>query len=234
MVFRSGKRYWLRIAGVGLYIAGVCTAYSCSGRSRSEREVVMDSREFLSAVKSLNVENDKQIDSLAGVIKKQAREHLSALIEMLHSGNAQDVRRARALILNLDDLPFQSLLDSPPPDSAGLLVWDLQTAVDIHMGDQSKLTQRLISLLDDKCSVPQPPVPPEVEEKPIPRRVCDEAYLMLRKMLSSESSEDFMANADIFIRDMTDRQRDRAIEEFKKTKQWLSLQEKMQEYLAME
>ncbi len=55
------------------------------------------------------------------------------------------------------------------------------------------LRQRVIAalepLLEDRTPVPQPDLPFETEELPPPRRVCDEAYLALRKLLAGEEDE---------------------------------------------
>jgi hypothetical protein len=204
------------------------------GGTPGERKAPVEKNEFLNAVKTLDIENDKQVDDLADICRKRAGERVTDLMNLLHGKDAADVRRARAIILSMGDVPFGPLIDTPSPQDPDLLVWDMQTIAEIHLSNQSKLTKRLIAMLDDKRQVPIPTIPPEVEEKPIPHRVCDDAYLILRKMLSDESEEEFMENNDAFIRDMTDNQRDAAIDEFRKTKKWSSLIQKMREYQPLE
>ena len=56
-----------------------------------------------------------------------------------------------------------------------------------------------------------PKPPEEVEEKPAPRRICDEAYLMYRRLLNTrESEEDYLVNRRIFLK-QTDDDKDREI-----------------------
>ena len=204
------------------------------GCTPGERMAPVEKNEFLNAVKTLDIENDNQIDTLASDCKNKAHENVAGILHLLHGKDTGDVSRARAIILAMGDVSFGPLMESPPPQDPGHLVWDMQTAAEIHLSNQSKLTKRLIALLEDKRPVPIPPIPPEVEEKPIPHRVCDDAYLILRKMQSDESEEEFMENNEVFIRDMTDEQRDGAIDEFRKTKKWSSLIQKMREYQALD
>ena len=80
-------------------------------------------------------------------------------------------------------------------------------------------------MLLDKRLLKGPALNGIVEEKPIPRRVCDEAYLMLRKLLSyKEDEESLMTNERLFLR-MTNEEKDKEIERLKSSKEWISLSE---------
>ncbi|HQJ45742.1 MAG TPA: hypothetical protein PK195_03815, partial [Ignavibacteriaceae bacterium] len=61
------------------------------------------------------------------------------------------------------------------------------------------------------------------EEQPVPRRVCDEGYLMLRRLTAfKETEEELMINEKLFL-NMTDDQKDKEIERIKSSKEWISL-----------
>lgn len=191
-------------------------------------------QEFVNAVKKLDTENDKQIDSLAAGMKQEAWQKTRDVVGLLHGADPNDSKRARALVLSTGSLALSPLLDSLPSDNPDKLVWDLQASLDMHFGNQALIVSRLQEMLQDKRPLTLPVYPPHVEEKPVPRRVCDEAYLMLRKLLSGEDAEAEMLNSREFINGMSDPKRDEIIEGFLKTKRWQSLLQSASEHQTFE
>ena len=62
-------------------------------------------------------------------------------------------------------------------------------AVDLQLSLRRRIVAELDPLLTDREIVPEPAVPIPTEEEPLPCRVCDEAYLALRKLLAHDEDE---------------------------------------------
>ena len=107
------------------------------------------------------------------------------------------------------------------PDSA---VWEMKLAVDIHLANRSRIVKIIDEMLEDTTVVEPGVSLVHVEEPPVPKRVCDEAYLIMRTLFALEDEETKLANTDVFL-DMSDEERDAEIKRSRKTGKWTSLVE---------
>lgn len=193
----------------------------CSKRDEGGEYTV--NKKIALAIKNLDMENDQQVDSLVQEIKDQSLKNPRMLVELLHDGNEEDSRKAAMVILALGDLSTTPLLDSMNPDSPEEFVWDMQTVVSNQLANRNLIVKKLEEMLLDTRQLKLPEPPPHIEERPVPKRVCDEAYLMLRKILALDESEEvFFLNKRAFL-EMSDEDRSAEIERARKTKKWISL-----------
>lgn len=58
----------------------------------------------------------------------------------------------------------------------------IEQAVEAEVALRRKVIARIDALLDDRTPIPVPVSGP-AEQRPPPRRVCDEAYLLMRQMV---------------------------------------------------
>ena len=148
------------------------------------------------------------------------------VVEILHSAESKDAEKAAAVLLELGDLaliPLLERIDLTEPDSA---VWEMKLAVDIHLANRSRIVKIIDEMLEDTTVVEPGVSLVHVEEPPVPKRVCDEAYLIMRTLFALEDEETKLANTDVFL-DMTDEERDAEINRSRKTGKWTSLVEEV-------
>ena len=62
-------------------------------------------------------------------------------------------------------------------------------AIDLQLSLRQRIVAALDPLLEDREIVPAPDVPGPIEEVPPPCRICDEAYLALRRLLAHDEDE---------------------------------------------
>jgi len=117
--------------------------------------------------------------------------------------------------------PLLEKVDLSDPDSA---VWEMKLAVDIHLANRSRIVKIIDEMLEDTTVVEPGVSLVHVEEPPVPKRVCDEAYLIMRTLFALEDEETKLANTDVFL-DMSDEERDAEIKRSRKTGKWTSLVE---------
>jgi len=99
-------------------------------------------------------------------------------------------------------------------------VWRLRSLVEGELQLRERLLSRLDPLLEDRTAVPMPPPPGDAEEPVLPRRVCDEAYLLVRHMLNpQEGPLTFQLNSREFL-GMSDKEKNAEIEKARKTRTW--------------
>lgn len=119
------------------------------------------------------------------------------------AGDADPARaaKARSLVARLGEFAAGALLEversAGPQDD----VWRLATATAGVVELRGRVAARLAQALDDRRPVPLVPDVFPSEEKPAPRRVCDEAYLLLRELSSvGESRGALVLKARAFLR----------------------------------
>ena len=182
---------------------------------------------LVAAIKSLDVNDTKRVDALVDEVKNRSLDQPRQIVGLIHTKDLDEdtLAKARLILLQLGDVAFAPLLDSPDSTSPDGLVWDLQTAAGLHRQNQARLVKRLESLIGDKRPLTPKEQGPFTEEKVPNRRVCDEAYLLMRRLLALEDEEASSVNARIFLYSMTEPERDREIVRLLKSKTWLSLSE---------
>lgn len=181
-----------------------------------------------SIIKDLDPDDDEQLASLVKIIREKSLKEPRELVQILHSKDEEAAEKAAAVLLEIQDLALISLLAEPNPDEIEDFIWDVQAILAAHLYNRSRIVKILEALLLDKTPLELPVFPMDVEETPVQRRACDEAYLMMRRLFALEDEETELINTELYL-DMTDEERDAEINKVKKTKKWLSLLDRMDE-----
>ena len=198
----------------------------CAGESGGGETEVYKGIE--AEIRELNPDDTKQMDSLKEMIQERAWRQTRKIVELLHSEDETARQNAMALIMQLGDLSLPPLLEASGEASPENRVRDLKQAVDLQLANRTRLVAALDSMMDDRTVLKPTMLPIGVEEVPPPRRVCDEAYVMMRLLFALEDEETQFANKDVFL-DMTDEERDAEIKRARETQKWISLTEEVSE-----
>ncbi len=173
--------------------------------------------------------NDEQsIDSLATAIKDKSLKEPREVVRLAHADDNNTRATASAVLLRLSTLTADPLLDSLQNDPPEDYVWDVRAALVVHLANRARLTGTLEKMLSDTRESDSAAAFTSSDQRPPHRRVCDEAYLMLRRLLSLEESEDERyANDNAFLK-FDDGQRDQEIQRLQSSKTWKVLTESEQ------
>lgn len=179
--------------------------------------VFMKRDDVVEGVRELKANDPKGDTDFLRALVEESREGPRALVEMWVS-KALTGDRAMALIPGLEELAVGPLVEAPSAKVDGFnRVWAMRTAVEAHEGSRAKLIGRLMKLLDDVEPLPVVKIP-NSEEQPVPRRVCDEAYLALRRVMKFEEGKiDGTLEGRAFL-DMGAKERDGEIQKVKKSR----------------
>ena len=195
---------------------------SCKDPSKYE-ELKMESKTLESQLKEIKITDNKKLDSLSNAISEESRKDVNELVRILHSGKEAESKKASMVLMSIGDLAVTPMLDSLDVKNADNYAWEMDIILSQYMLNRNKITIVLNSMLLDKRQLKDPVLEGPLEEKPDPRRVCDEAYLMLRRLTSfNENEEDLMMNEKKFL-DMTDDLKGKEIDRIKSSKEWISL-----------
>ena len=183
----------------------------------------MESKTLESQIKEIKITDNKKLDSLSNAISEESRKDVNELVRILHSGKEAESKKASMVLMSIGDLAVTPMLDSLDVKNADNYAWEMDIILSQYLLNRNKITIVLNSMLLDKRQLKDPVLEGPLEEKPDPRRVCDEAYLMLRRLTSfNENEEDLMLNENKFL-DMTDDLKDKEIDRIKSSKEWISL-----------
>jgi hypothetical protein len=139
----------------------------------------------------------------AATLARDARAETEALpleaVRLATSGSGV-TQQARMLVSRLEELAAGPLLEAPPSDGE-TEVWMIGVATAAAVSLRGRVAERLRRLLDDRRPLANPPSDPRVEEPVRPRRVCDEAYAMLRELVNvGEDRTGFVMDRWAFFR----------------------------------
>jgi len=162
----------------------------------------------------------KSLDALASSIIQRSRKEAQDLVNVLHSKQEEEKKKAALVLQDLGDLAVTPLLDTLSPEIPKDYVWDVVTIVNLYLELRQKILKELAEMLTDPRPVPVPELGPNVEEQPAPRRICDEAFLLLRKMLYLDENEEVQFFNGRNYLNMSDEERDAEIVKMTETKIW--------------
>lgn len=211
---------------IGVILIVITGGANCSRHDKGGEREMNDN--VAVTIREINIDDDAGLDNLATVIRDKSWNDPRKIVEMLHTGDKDQTQKAAGVLLALGDLALTPLLDSIDGHKPEDKVWDMEQLVDIQLDNRTRIVRILDEMLKDKQILEDPELPPDVEEKPIPRRVCDEAYLMMRRLFALEENEgEYFDNSDTFI-ELFFEERDAEIERVQKTKKWISLIDQME------
>jgi len=185
----------------------------------------MSDQGVVPALQAMGTNDEPGFERMATAISAPCRRDVGELLRLLRSEKRDDSQKAAVVIMNLGSVAFPTVLGSIHRDTPEDYVWEAQLLVEIEAQSRAGLLVELERMLGDKRAVKQPDLGPGVEEKPIPRRVCDESYLMMRKMLVTGESEDAQYLNERAFLTRSDKEKDAEIARYKTTRKWVKLTE---------
>jgi hypothetical protein len=172
------------------------------------RELQADQRQEMEFSQSLSIE---------------ARETARALVKIWLEKDAGMSAKALSILTQIEDHAIIPLLETIPEKPPESVVMAARLAVEAELGVRSKLIAALDAMLDNKQSVPQSPAAATLETPPPPLRVCDEAYVLMRRIVHfGEDELEEAVGVDAFL-NLPDELKNKEIAQARKTGTWRRL-----------
>jgi hypothetical protein len=175
----------------------------------------MDREVFEQRLASLGFREEAKTTALVEEFRRDLTEVQRTLLRYLQAGGGQ-AQRAHSVLSQLGETAVETLVSTvatqkPVPSSSLLIALTQGVLV-----AESAVTARLKSVLTDTRLVPQLPAMQALEEVGPPYRVCDEAYVGLRRVLSPESYMQFLMESRHFLA-LPEAARNQEIESWRKS-----------------
>jgi hypothetical protein len=177
-----------------------------------------DASKRLSAVK---LDDGAALDALTQDIVADAAAPLAALGETWAAAKDEPEQLKVVRVLNLlVELASVAWLRAYSPADQPHKAHAATRAAAGYAQLEARMTKELGDLLASRTPVPQPKPPEPVEERRPPTRECDEAYLLLRRLLRADEPELEQTLSERGFLALTNADRDKTIERFRQKQEW--------------
>ncbi len=206
-----------------LFALALLAYQSISAYTNSEQTTkgakVMTSAELIEALRRLDPNQQIAVDELSRNFEEEAHAPVRTAVAMLNGGDPEMGRRAASMITNIGELAIVPLLEAKPPSKPASRVWNMEVVISAHLQERAKVVALLNAMLSDKAKIRWEKAMPE-EGAPVPSRVCDEAYLMMRRLLNNnEDKAQFLNEHEAFLQ-LSDAEKDKEIQKVAKSHAW--------------
>jgi hypothetical protein len=216
---------WRRTKVAIASLVAILLLMGCGSKSNNSKEKVSMINELEKIVSRLHISDTKEIDSLSGIIDEQAYQDIKTLVRLKKDSTEKERSQVSAfLLMNAGELSIAPLLDSLNMQNPSSLISDMQIVTNAHSQAASRIAAMLEKMLLDKREVPRISRQEKLEETPPVHRICDDAYLMLKRLFHYSAEDIKFTEERAFLNWEFDR-RDREILRFMGTKAWKSFSE---------
>ncbi|HVN07116.1 MAG TPA: hypothetical protein VMT86_22010 [Bryobacteraceae bacterium] len=163
--------------------------------------------------------DDQGLDALAQEAIEDARAAPDIAVKLWKEAGPY-APQAKLVLSRLEDVSLVPLSAKGDPAAAAEVVWAMRTE-GLHLAELArKIVKYFEAHLADTRKMPARSDLGPVEEKPPAVRVCDEAYLQMRRLLNLEESTDqYLQNSRTFL-SLPEAQKDDEIQKARKSRAW--------------
>ena len=184
----------------------------------------MTENQLIEALRDLDPNQQPALDALVQKVVLSSRALPRAAVAHLDDPNRKVSDNALSVVTEIGELATVPLLEAHEPPSPYDRVARMTLVVDGQLELREQIVTHLKKMLDDKAAVAYNRTLP-AEQEPPPSRVCDEAYVLLRRLLnSSEGEDEQLANTRFFLR-LPEHRKDAEISKARVGKPWTKLTE---------
>ena len=163
---------------------------------RNEGSNEMTADKLLEQMRPLD---ETKLRTLASSFTASARAPGWAAIELSARADEDASSNAKVLLLAMEETAIVPLVEAPNPADPAERMFLVRQSVEAELAMRRKVLTRLDKLLDDRSTV-RVSSDARMEQRPPQRRVCDEAYLLMRKMVHlGEDPVDALVQTNMFL-----------------------------------
>jgi hypothetical protein len=151
---------------------------------------------------------------------EEARLTARAATRIWAKGEAELAFQAYSFLVDINDLALVPILEGPLRDDPGTQSQAMFLLVQRENELRRRIVTQLDKWLDDKRAVPQAPDFFPTEVRALPRRVCDEAYVAMRKLVYFGEDDIGQMVDENRLYELDESKRDEAIARARASKAW--------------
>ena len=188
----------------------------------------MGDGDVIRELRALDMDDPNALDRLVERIRTESLKTPKEVVSLWLTGEESDSERASDMISELEELVLTPLFHVWEKSEPLQQIHIMAMALDIQLTLREKMVARLDRLLDDRTHLPESELPESIEEEPFQVRICDEAYLLMRRLLKfSENEVNYELNSEEFL-NLSDEEKDAEIRKARTSKTWTSWVEEME------
>ena len=169
----------------------------------------------------IDARRTSDLDALAARLLEESRSQAREAVRIWRSPDKAMSDRAQVVLSELSEVSLVPLLETAGTNTPAQDVWLLQHLGMVEIDLRKKVAARVNKLLDDRR-----PLPPAAARGARPegggtmRRVCDEAFGLMRRYSNpSESTEQYHLALDQFL-SLPEKERDATIQKARRSRLW--------------
>ena len=166
-----------------------------------------------------------QLDALSREIMIEAVKPLRDVAAVWASGSGDGREKAAAVLQAAGEYAIRPWLAAFGDVPAGRRLEGAEPVLELYHAAQERVIRVLRPMLDDTTPIPPPTFVDMSEEKRPATRVCDEAYLLLRRLLKTDEEQDVRTLVEHVYLHLPSAKRDVEIRRYREKCEWSPLAE---------
>jgi len=167
--------------------------------------------------------------SLADEVSAESLNAPRALAGLWSGGERVEARKAGSVVTELEELAMGAMLAEFDSCPGNWRIRYMSMVVETQLGFRHRIMAELDGLLSDKAAVSTLALPDAAPPGSPPLRVCDEAYLLIHRMVRiDESMEPGLRQATAFVA-LAEPDRDKELQKWRKSGTWRAMREEDEE-----
>jgi hypothetical protein len=177
-------------------------------------------QQFIIALRDLEAKLQPEEDAFVAHEVAESRLTGRVAARMWSNAEPQLAHQAFSFLIDIEDLAIVPVLEDPLRDDPTAVSQAMALLTGEEVKLRARIVKRLDTWLDDKRPIPQKPRVLPTEGRVQARRVCDEAYVYMRRLVHfGEGELRQLVDRDRFY-DLSEEQRDLAIKTARATNSW--------------
>jgi hypothetical protein len=180
---------------------------------------------LLETLHSISANDLKALETIADTIRIKGYTETREVVEIVNGSDEKMAHKGRLILGFLNGLSIEPQIENIGKANPLLYAESLQRLLDAQNEIRGLLAHELVSALDDKRELPPPQLLGKAEGRRPKKRVCDQAYLQLRKFLLIDDSIEKQSHQERLFWDLNEKSREIEIAKFKHTKAFTQLED---------
>jgi len=177
-------------------------------------------QQFIIALRDLENKQQPEQDAFAAREVAEARLTGRVAARLWAKGEPVVAQQAFSFLLDIEELAIAPVLEGPLRDEPTAVSQAMALLTTEEVKLRARIVKQVDKWLDDKRPVPQKPSPLPREGQVHERRVCDEAYIAMRRLVHfGEGELRLLVDRDRFY-ELSEAKRDSAIKAARATNSW--------------
>jgi hypothetical protein len=174
-------------------------------------------------LKAMSRDKRDRLDAFTHEIRQRSLGQVTDLIQIWMTGDTNMVWKSAYILARLGSVVIDPLLETGTPRDPQRHAWRMKRLTRLQLERRDAIIDEFFKQLDNQTLIPSPVVTTHVEDPVVDQRICDLAYLQLRRLLNTaETLDEQLETAHIYNR-LEPEQRDQMINAFKKQGVWMNL-----------